>query len=343
MYTKTVDYIHSLVSKLQISGINYAIITPEMSVKESIGFAQIIPEKIVLRDDMLFDVASLTKVIGTTSVVLKMREENSIDFDQKLNFYLPEFQDKKITLRHLLTHTSDIVTYIPNRDQLTKDELIAAYLTVKSGKNIGQQVKYTDTNFILLGLLIEKTYSKPVQKVIEEEVLQPLNMINSTFSPKDCTKCVATEITNSRGIIRGVVHDTKAFVLSEECGSAGLFLTMEDAMKYTTMLIRNGVSSSNKQFFKPETISMLLQNQTKCIKGFRSFGWDLIADLKTGNPILYHTGYTGTFMLIDCFSKESFVFLSNRIHPADNREEYIIMRDELIHLYLVEKAHKHLL
>lgn len=92
------------------------------------------PDVEILEENTLYDMASLTKVICTTTIVLKLIEEDKVDIDTPLHHYLPEFLDEKVTIRELLTHTSDINPYIPNRDQLNQDELKSAILALKSGR-----------------------------------------------------------------------------------------------------------------------------------------------------------------------------------------------------------------
>ena len=105
-----------------------------------LGLAQVKPTKEQLTSAMLFDVASLTKVVGTTTVILQLVEEGKIILDQSLQTYYPSFQDSNITIRHLLTHTADLQGYIPNRDQLNAQELKDAYNhSFHAGKAIGKK------------------------------------------------------------------------------------------------------------------------------------------------------------------------------------------------------------
>lgn len=335
MYKKTKQKIEELVDEKVFPGASFSFITRGESEDYTIGNAQIIPKIEPLKASLLFDVASLTKVVCTTTVVLQLIEAGQIDIDAPFNTYYSAFEDGNITIRHLLTHTSDIQSFIENRDALSKDELIAAYNQLRPGVEIGNKVMYTDTGTILLGFMLEELLGKDVIEIFKERVLQPMEMTESSFLPKDFSKVVPTENHPIRGLIQGQTHDPKAFVLAEHAGNAGLFTNLNDLKKFTSMYMNEGLYQTTR-IVEKDTVRSLLKDQTPSGKGHRSLGWDLKDDL-TGRPLLFHTGYTGTFLMIDLLEKEGFIFLSNRVHPADNRKEYIQKRDELIEIYLKEK------
>lgn len=334
MYPKTEQKIRELVQNKKIPGISYAFISKEKVEKNIIGFKQLLPEEIKLEEETLYDMASLTKVICTTTIILRLVEEKILVVDEPLASYLPEFLDENVTIRELLTHTSDIKGYIPNRDSLNQSELRKEILKLKSGENRGKVVQYTDTGTVLLGFLIENLYQKSVHDVFREEVLSPLEMISSGFSEITKSLAAPTEVTKSRGVIQGEVHDPKAFVLGEHCGSAGLFANVSDTLNFVQMYLERG-TFKDKRLLKEETILNLLTDQTQGFDKPRSLGWDLLSC--ENRSLLFHTGYTGTFIIIDILSKEAFIFLSNRVHPVDNRLEYLVLRDELIQIYLKER------
>lgn len=335
MYNKTKKKIAELIEEGVFPGASFSFIQGHQSEDHTWGNAQVLPQIEPLKRSMLFDVASLTKVICTTTVVLQLLKSNRLELDVPFNNYYPAFHDKKITIRHLLTHTSDIQSYIENRDSLSKDELRSAYSQVKSGENLGKKVAYTDTGTILLGFMLEELVGKPVIEIFKERVLAPLDMIESTFLPTDSAAIVPTENHSVRGLIRGQTHDPKAFVLAEHAGNAGLFTNVKDLKKFTSMYLNEGIYLKNR-VLKKQTIDSLLTDHSLAKNGHRSLGWDLKVDAN-GRSALFHTGYTGTFLVIDPLAKEGFIFLSNRVHPVDKRMEYIEKRDELLEIYLNEK------
>lgn len=337
MYEKTKAKIEQLLQASIFSGVNASFITGNKIERLCLGEAQTFPSSKKMMPSFLFDVASLTKVICTTTVTLQLIEKGILTLDRPIKTYYPAIKDERITIRHLLTHTANITSYIPNRDLLTKEELRAAYLLVESGDKLGKEVSYTDTGTILLGFMLEEILHKNVAKIFEECVLTPLEMTESCFFPDDVEKIVPTENHPTRGLIYGQTHDPKAFILAEHAGNAGLFTNMTDLEKFTFMYLNKG-RVREETFLTGETIQQLLKDCTPNGKGHRSLGWDLKTDIKTKNSLLFHTGYTGTFMLLDPSDSEAFLFLSNRVHPVDNRNEYIEKRDELIGVYLNEKS-----
>jgi CubicO group peptidase (beta-lactamase class C family) len=334
-YEKTRKKIKELMQAGVFSGASFSFISKNESEDATWGNASIEPVKEKLTSSMLFDVASLTKVICTTTVVLQLADAGKLEIEQSLQSYYPAFEDQKITIRHLLTHTADIQSYIENRDQLSKEELRQAYTKFQSGAALGEKVAYTDTGTILLGFMLEELYQKDVITIFKEQVLEPLEMTNSCFLPTESAKIVPTEKHPVRGLIRGQTHDPKAFVLAEHAGNAGLFTNVADLKHFVQMYLNQGCYHS-KQILKPATVQALLKDQTPNGKGQRSLGWDLLNDLQN-QPLLFHTGYTGTFLLMDVPQQEAFIFLSNRVHPTDNKDEYLLSRAELIKTYLMEK------
>ncbi|MDR2832125.1 MAG: beta-lactamase family protein [Streptococcaceae bacterium] len=305
-------------------GANWAFIEGENVQTFHQGYAQILPFKEKLKENMLFDMASVTKVVCTGMVVLKLWENGLVDIDQPFSLYYPSFLDEKVTLRHLLTHTSDINPFIPHRDELSAHELKEAYNHLKSGDNIGKTFAYTDTGTVLMGFMIEEIYQKYAQEVFQELILTPLKMKESRFQPiSPPSLAVPTQLTTTRGM----THDPKANKLGKHAGSAGLFSTLNDLIQFVKEVF------FKQTFLKKETISLLLQDYSPLKNANRSLGWDLKAE-----NYLFHTGYTGTFLLVNPVEQKAFIFLSNRVHPYDLREEYLIARDELVNLYLTNNV-----
>ncbi|MGX7031571.1 serine hydrolase domain-containing protein [Vagococcus zengguangii] len=336
MFPNTRAKIEQMITQGIIPGAVYSFNHNQTSDTFTSGYRELTPTIKKMTRQTLFDIASLTKVVGTNSLILLLLEKNQIKLNEPINKYLPSFQDKTVTILQLLTHTSAINGYIPNRNELTQAQLIEAfnYLPVSVDKQ-GHEVVYTDTGTILLGFAIENLFKQPVQTIIEQEVLRPLNLNHTTFNPNPKECAPTNNLHQSQAALYGRVHDTKASVLKEHCGSAGLFSNIDDLNRFCQMMVNLG-DLDGLTFLQSDTIKQLHQTWTPKANKNRSLGWDLKYHPKSQHPILFHTGYTGTFILIDLQEKTSFVFLSNRVHPVDNRETYLQHRDELIDIYLNE-------
>ncbi|GMA07574.1 serine hydrolase [Tetragenococcus halophilus subsp. flandriensis] len=326
MYPKTQEKINEGWQENIFPGVVYRFIEGKKKETKVLGNAAIIPQKEKMTQEHLFDVASLTKVVCTTTVILRLLEAGKIFLEDSVQKYLPQFPDKRLNLRHLLTHTADVTSWINQRDQLTKSELKQAYLSIRAGDKIGEKVKYTDSGMILLGFILEEIYQENVSTIFQKEVLSPLKMSNSYFSPIQKPEIVPTEQLKSGKILKGEVHDPKARVLQEHAGNAGLFTTIDDLDRFLQIYL------DNTDFLSEQTIKVLLKDHTSLKNGGRSLGWDL------QNNMLFHTGYTGTFLAVDPLKKQGFIFLSNRIHPRDCKTTYVKYRDDLISTYLNEKS-----
>lgn len=133
-------------------------------------------------------------MLGTTNVFLKLKEEGKLNFTEPLKDFIPEFKDERIRLSDLLTHTSGIRGWIPNRDELAAPDLLKAIIGLPVTDEFKTKMRYADTNFILLGLVLEKIYGLPVQDIIMQEIILPAKLKETTFHPK-ASECVPTALT----------------------------------------------------------------------------------------------------------------------------------------------------
>ncbi|WP_319467534.1 serine hydrolase domain-containing protein [uncultured Trichococcus sp.] len=333
MYPETQKKIAEMLEDTVFPGAIYTFIEKDKTETRLIGAAAILPEREELREGMLYDVASLTKVIVTTTLLLQLHEEGKIHFEDPVQVYLPAFPSGAVTIRHLLTHTSDLKGYIKNRDTLSAEQLAAALITLEPAENLGKKVVYTDTGLILAGFIIERLTGKSVAENFEERIKQPLTMTESGYNPADPMRCVPTQNHPTRGVIRGKVHDPKALVLGGHCGSAGLFAPMQDLIRFSQMLLHLG-EWEGQRILRKETVQALLRDWGSVPGQPRSLGWNLFHE--GDDFVLWHTGYTGTFLILDPNRQRAFILLSNRVHLKDRRSEWIAVRDELIAVYLKE-------
>ena len=332
-YFATQNLIESMVTERIVPGVNYAFIKDKQVFTSTIGFASIYPTVTQLSPFAEYDLASLTKVIATENVLLKLYDQGKINFSEPLHQFIPEFSDQRIRLFHLLTHTSGIRGWIPNRDQLDHDQLLDAIIHLPVTDEFKAKMRYADTNFILLGLVIKKIFGASVQDVAMQEVIKPMGLTHTTFHPikKDC---VPTAIVNGE-VLQGIPHDPKARQLGNDCGSAGLFSSMGDLIK-----LARGYLGLDKTIlpYSQQTVSLLFDNKNAVNVKPRSWGWDLRFDPKLHYPIILHTGFTGTLIILDRLKRSGLILLTNRVHPSGHNTIFLAMREKIIQSFLKENS-----
>ncbi len=273
--------------------------------------------------ETIYDVASLTKVVGTTAAVMILFDEKKIDLDERVVNYLPTFnggEKDKVTIRQLLTHTSGLPA---GRDiwRITRSPLEARAAVVGSSLEArpGSRYIYSDLGADLLGLLVEVVSGEPLDKFLDRRVFAPLGMNNTFFRPADSLRyrVAPTEVTPPRGYpLRGEVHDENAYALGGVAGHAGLFSTAADLSVFAQMML-NGGEYNGVQIISRPTVELFTSRSV----GHRALGWDTAeGDYGSGRflgPTAYgHTGFTGTSMWIDPERQMFVILLTNRVHAA---------------------------
>lgn len=305
-----------------------------VALRRSYGFAQLLPEKRPMTLDTVFDLASLTKVVATAPVALKLVERGELSLDDPLSMYFPPFGEgvkARVRIWHLLTHTSGLPAHLPLYSLALKRGEVYSYLSgVGLEYEPGTRVVYSDLGFILLGGVIEMVAGKTLNEVAEELVFRPLGMRETTFNPEGDLKerAAATEHCKLRGrILRGEVHDENAWFMGGVAGHAGLFSTAMDLAAYAQMWLSGGFFGA--RILSPITVKLATRNHTQGLNERRGLGWalnggpcscgDLMSDEAYG-----HTGFTGTSLWIDPTYDLFVLLLTNRIHPT--RESSCIVR-----------------
>ncbi|RVU71252.1 MULTISPECIES: serine hydrolase [Lactobacillus] len=332
-YSATQNLIESMLSERIVPGVNYAFIKGKQVFTSTVGFASLYPAVTQLSPFAQYDLASLTKVLATENVLLKLYDQGKLNFTEPLQKYVPEFKDSRVRLFHLLTHTSGIRGWIPNRDLLDHDQLLEAIINLPVTDEFEHKMRYADTNFILLGQVIKKIYHQPVQEVAMHEVFQPMKLANTTFHPQK-DNCVPTALMDGE-VLQGIPHDPKARQLGSDCGSAGLFSSLDDLIKISRGYLgleRNLLPYSQK------TVSLLFDNKNRRGLKPRSWGWDLRFDPLMYYPIILHTGFTGTLIILDRVKQSGLILLTNRVHPSGHNLIFLAMREKIIQTFLKENS-----
>lgn len=255
---------------------------------------------------LVYDLASVSKVVGVGTLVAFLYEQGKLELDLPLQHYYPAFHREDVTLRQLLTHTSGLDPFIPNRDQLAAPELKAAlnHLIVLEDKTF----RYTDVNFLLLGFMLEEIYGQSLDQIFQSQIFQPWGLAKTSFGP------VPGAVPTVRGVQDGQVHDPKARVLGIHAGSAGLFSTLRDLEIFL------------EHYLQDDFAVNLTQNFSKEPGKRRSLAWNLEGSW------LDHTGYTGTFIMYNRKEQKAAIFLSNRTYEKDERAQWILDRNQLMDL-----------
>lgn len=292
--------------------------------------------------DTIYDMASVTKPVATGTAMMVLLQEGKVRLNDKVSDYLEswkkiESNDKEttgpkhsdITVRHLLTHTSGLASFInfnvkypdgTNLNQVVKD-IAATPLRALPG----EKVIYSDLGYITLGAIIEKVSGMPLNEFTEKNVFKPLGMEDTFYIPptKVSARIAPTGLRIPRGqsekqMIRGEVHDPNSYALNGVTGHAGLFSTGRDMAKYAISLI-----NKDNKVLSPLTINTMTTDHARLTEGTkRGLGWDIESGYSSLRGDIFktgfgHTGFTGTSIWVVPEEKIAIIILTNRVHPDD--------------------------
>ena len=255
---------------------------------------------------LVYDLASVSKVVGVGTVLTFLWHQGELDLEKSVTEFLPDSDYPDITIRQLLTHSTDLDPFIINRDQLNTEELKEAMFHLNRREK--RAFLYSDVHFLLLGFLLENYFEKNLDQILQEQVFDPWKMKETQFGP------VSSAVPTVRGQKAGVVHDPKARLLGKHAGSAGLFSTVKDLKIFL------------EHYLQDDFAAGLSQNFSDLSDKERSLAWNLEGDW------LDHTGYTGTFIMWNRKKQEAAIFLSNRTYEKDERAQWIIDRNQVMDL-----------
>lgn len=271
----------------------------------------------------LWDLASLTKVVGMTSAVMQLVEQGRLDLDAPLQRYIPEWtgpRKEQVTVRHLITHTSGLPAF-KAYDQQTHDPDSLAKLMFATPLDTlpGARMVYSDIGAFMLGQLVERLSGETLDQYVLKHVLTPLGMTETMYRPPATLKprIAPTEIDTLRGgKVWGFVHDERAYYLGGVSAHAGLFGSGHDLARIARAYL-NGGALDGARVFKPETIGQFTTRQV----ADRALGWQKpdgnnSAGHRMSDRAFGHTGFTGTSIWIDPANDVFVILLSNRVNPT---------------------------
>lgn len=316
-YQKTISVINKAIADQDIYGASYSLIGQDTNLYAYHGFQGKGDQHQPLTPNLLYDLASVSKVVGTTTRIFQLLSQEKISLKDTIGDYISDSASPEIKIENLLMHTSGFQPDFDNVHQMTKDELIDKVKAAKPQRN-DQQAQYSDLNYIYLGWIIEKIDKLPLDKTLAKHIFEPLKMTRTMYNPPKTQVCVPTEYQADRGgIICGQVHDYKAYLLDGISGHAGLFSTLSDLTQFLRVLL-NGGEFEGKQIF-PEIFYDYLKDH-RFRQNDRTLGWQLWASNKN---MFWHTGFTGTSIAFDLDKKTGFICLTNRIYPTRENRKWI--------------------
>ena len=284
-----------------------------------------------MQADTIFDLASLTKVVGTTSAAALLYDRGLLKLDVPVATYLPAFAaapgHAAITVRALLAHGSGLEPPATPLWRLAGDR--AGILALIDGMPVSAdpaiRYKYRDENLILIGEIVERLSGEPLDRFLHERLFVPLGMRETGFRPDPAllARIAPTERDDQlrHRLVQGVVHDETAFLMGGVAGHAGLFSTAADLGRFARLYLGEG-SLDDHRLIRRRTIDLLRTRQPGPAANSRALGWDMpgatggFAGPLAAPTAILHTGFTGTSIYID-FARDAYVILlTNRVNPT---------------------------
>jgi len=304
----------------------------EVVYLEAFGRRALVPEQAPMTSTTVFDVASLTKPLGTALAVMSLVERGTVSLDASLGTYLQEFRDpvhKDVTIRRLLTHSAGFPAIVANATLNGGFPSAARALAqTKLDSPPGGAFQYSDVGFILLGEVVRRASGEPLDLYLKTTFFKPMGLRDTAFRPPESARdrIAPTEWFNGQ-MLPGLVHDPRARLLGGVAGHAGLFSTAPDLARLCQMLVQGGVLDG-RRYLRAETIRTMWTRSAEG-NGTRALGWDMISRYASGMAPFFpegavgHTGFTGTSVWIDPASRSYLIILTNRVHPVGGGAAYI--------------------
>ncbi|MEO7362949.1 MAG: serine hydrolase domain-containing protein, partial [Gemmatimonadaceae bacterium] len=289
----------------------------------------------VTADQSIYDLASLTKVIATTTAIMVLYDEGKVALDAPVSRYLPSFTGglkDQVTIKHLLTHRAGLpagreLWRIARTPEAAREAVLASPIQCVPGNCY----EYSDLGADILGFVAEAASGEPLDQFLEEKVYGPLDMNDTHFKPSasDAVRTAPTEIAPPRGYpLRGEVHDENAYALGGVAGHAGLFSTANDLSVFAQMLLEGG-QYNGERIIADSTVALFTH---RAEKGTRALGWDSCDGNGGCGQYLSarafgHTGFTGTSIWIDPDRQMFVILLTNRVHAAKAKRPSKVIAD----------------
>ncbi len=289
------------------------------------------PNSPVAEAETIFDLASVSKVVATTSMAMILYQRGLLDLEAPLAAIVPEFvshsdnRRREITFRMLLAHSSGLPAY----EKLflrtkTREELLAAAFSTPLTADPGTRAEYSDIGFIILGVALQRIADESLDRFCQREVFGPLSMAQTAFNPplawRTSIPPSADDRTFRHRIIQGEVYDENASVLGGVAPQAGLFASAQDVA-----IFANAMLSEGAPILRTETLSVFTRRESTPTGTSRALGWDTPSSPSQSGKYFSagsfgHLGYTGTSLWLDPERQLSVTLLTNRTWPDSSNQ-----------------------
>lgn len=343
------DYLRGCVAAGDIPSASWVVAGPGgVLASGACGDAVVEPERVPATTDTIYDLASLTKPLVTSTLYLLLRRELDLDPERPIRTFLPELdrQDKRdITLEHLLTHTSGMPAWVPFYLKGSSIEEYLGQLRDRPPEQPpGSRVVYSCAGFILLGEILQRCATAGLDRLTRDLIVSPLDLAGTTFLPPPSwhRRVAATEDSCEyernlagadaegyagfrRGVIRGEVHDQNAWTLGGVAGNAGLFSTAFGVATMAAEFLGSRMAAQ-RGLLGEEEIALAFEDRTPGLEEARTFAFRLASRGETAagpdlpSATAGHNGFTGTSVWIDPLRPRVYVLLTNRVHPRVREE-----------------------
>lgn len=283
-------------------------------------------------DSDVYDLASLTKVISTTTAIMKLVDDGRLSLDDTVAEFIPEFdtdEKREITIEQMLLHTSGLPAFKVYVDKLkTRGEILDAIKNEPLEAAPGERYTYSDLGFILLAEIAEEITGQRIDRFMRGNFFRPMGMYSTHFTPRSVggwmtQRIPPTEIDDvyNRGTVQANVHDERAYFMDGIAGHAGLFSNVKDIAMFSQMLL-NGGTYGGREYLSPEIVEQFTKEQSPLNQ--RAYGFDRksegfsTAGSLTSNNSFGHTGFTGTSLWVDPDNDIAIILLTNRTYPDRN-------------------------
>ena len=305
--------------------------------RKAYGHRAIEPQRVPMTEDTIFDLASVSKVVGCATAVMILVERGRLNLTDKVAGHLPAFGahgKDAITVEQLLLHRGGLVPDNPLSDYGDGPEKAwERIFDLRCVYEPGTEFRYSDVGYIVLGRLVEVVDGRPLDRFAREEIFEPLGMVNTAYLPPEEWKprIAPTERRDGRWMV-GQVHDPRAWALGGVAGHAGLFGTADDLARWCRMVLRGGELDGRRVL---SGLTVREMTRGRCLEdggGCRGYGFDVSTGYSSARGNLFeagstfgHTGFTGTMFWIDPHHDAYVILLSNSVHP-DGKGSVIDLR-----------------